>query len=204
MTTTASFAKWVRPFVPGCPEAILLDAIQQAAIEFCSSTLLFNETMQITTAAGVAAYALPVSTGREPVQVEYVKRNGFPLTPTSRREADLKVNTAQNQPKEYYLNGLLALVLVTTPIGIETLDVAVIVAPSSTSATLPDELMLEQRYLAIAAGALASLLMSPYPWANAQAGALERIKFDQAIAEEQLKRSKGTGTKRLRTRGTYF
>lgn len=204
MTTPASFAKWVRPFVPGCPEPILLDAIHQAAIEYCSRTLIATETVLVTTAANTAAYALPVSTGREPVEVLMVKRDGFPLTPTSRREADLKVNIANNQPHEYYMNGLLALILVTTPIGIETLSVEVAVAPTQDSATLPDELMMNQRNLTIAMGAKAILLLSEYPWANDQKGMLERVKFDTAIAAEQVKRAKGNGTKRLRTRLTIF
>jgi hypothetical protein len=96
------------------------------------------------------------------------------------------------------------LVLVTTPVSAETLVASVVIAPTLAAATLPAELMLEQRYLSIAMGAKALLLLSEYPWANAQQGMFEQTKFDAAIAAEQLKRAKGNSTKRLHTKTTFF
>ena len=92
-----------------------------------------------------------------------------------------------------------------TPISDETLAASIAVTPSDSSTVLPDELLMNQRYLAIAAGAKSRLMMMEnVPWSNMQTGAIERAAFDAAVSAEQVKRAKGGSTKRLRTKLTLF
>lgn len=205
MATTATFTKWVRPSVPGCPEPVLLEAIRQSALEFCIRTKLLTEDVNVAIQAGTSVYALPIDPAFQAVDILYLKKEGRSLTPSSRRDNDQDETIASGSVKNYYLNGLLDLVVYPTPDTNETLTASVVVAPISNSDEIPDELLLGNRYLAIAAGAKASLMMmDAVPWANPQSGMMARSTYDIAIEGEQIARAKGTGPKRLRTKLTMF
>lgn len=204
MATPADFAKWVRPFVPNCPEPILLDAIFNAAVEYCSRTQNLTDDVQITTQAGVSTYPITVLDGYEPVQILTVKRDGYPLRPSDRRDIEVKTFAAPRQPTDFYMDGDFNLVLFPTPVDVDTFDLSVAITPAMDATELPDLLLKQQRYLHVAAGAKAKLLVEPYPWANLQVAMYELEVFESAIAKQQVKRSKGNSATRLRTKTTFF
>ena len=204
-TTAADFAKWVRPFVAKCPELTILDAIMQAAIEYCERTKIATEVVQVITVANTPSYSLPITTGYEPQSIEYVKRNGYPLTPSDKRTTDTKPLMSSSEPREYYLGADQKLVFFPTPDDITTHDVSVVVAPGINAASVPDVLLLNRRYQAISAKACAILHdMVDVEWTNPAKATEESGIFEAAVAKENRNRLTGRGTKRLRVKTQTF
>ena len=64
------FLPQVQPHVPGCPEGVILEAIRNACIRFCTDTWLIRETLApITVAVGADEYALTASTDNESIGI---------------------------------------------------------------------------------------------------------------------------------------
>lgn len=205
MASLASFAKYVRPSVPGCPEPVLLDAILRACINYCARTKLITETSDITTVIATNEYALTLTTGYEVVDVIYVKRDGNDLTPSSERMVDINTFEDTGSPVEFYLSGENKVTLVPTPDAVETLTAKVSVAPTVDATTVPDALLTNQRIDVIASGAKSFLqLMDNKPWSNTEKAAVNNALFENGIATEQVKRAKGGIRQPIRTTGAYF
>ena len=204
MALLKDFSKWVRPFVPMCPEPVLLDAILQSAIEFCERTRCNVEHVDITTAIGQAIYPIAVQAGYEPSKVLTLKRGIYPLNPTDYRDVEVTPLYSSTTPSEYFMDADNTLYLYPTPLASEVLTLSLVTNPTVEATEVPDMLMTNRRYLTIAAGAKARLMIENSPWANPQLGVAEAAAFESGIDREMLRRAKGSGQKRLRTRGTYF
>ena len=207
MATLASFAKYVRPEVPMCPEIQILDAVLRAGIEFCMATKIFQQTVPLTTIVDEPEYDLTLlmSADSEPDEIIMVQRDfTVNLEPTSQYDALQLMQTYQSgTPYWYYLDDR-NLHLVLTPNLIETLKVTIKARPSRDAATLPD--VLYRQYVTdVAAGAKAILMsQSTQPWTNLENAAINKTFFNQAIAKENLRYAQGNSRKKMRTRSHSF
>lgn len=209
MAALSVFAKYVRPSVPGCPEPVLLDAILQACIDYCARTKTITQQVNVTTAIGSNTYPLTplLTAGYEPVEVNRVMRSGFDLDPSSLNEAHKQRLTMRtDNALVFWQDENAQLVLAPTPDTVETLQAIVAIAPTMSATTVPDALLLNMRYRAIAAGAKAILMLEhkKQPWSDMQQGMEEKAMFDEAIAKEIKKRARGGGHKPLRTSASFY
>lgn len=202
MASLASFAKYVRPDVPMCPEIQILDAILRAGIEFCKRTKIMQESVDVTTVIGTTSYDLTtlMEANTEPNQVLSVRRdqNSF-LEASSQDDAIRYRYDAQSGTPNYFYLDNRNLVLLREPVAVETLTALVTQYPSEAATTLPDALY--QRYrLEIAAGAKFFLLSMPNKeWSNNETASLDKFLFDSAVDSENLTYAKGNGLKPLRS-----
>jgi hypothetical protein len=196
----STFAKYVRPEVPGCPEIVIQDAIRRAGIEFCKRTKAIKETVTITTVVDQARYAIELEEGIEVEEVLAVKRagadnlNASSFDEFTEHHMDRDIGT----PNYYYLDGN-ELVLGDIPDAVEDLDVIVRVRPSENATTLPSEL--GNRYLMeIAAGAKSFLMFQRNKtWTDLEGAASNNSVFQKAISDANLREAKGGARKPLRT-----
>lgn len=201
--TLLSFAKYVRPEVPGCPDIQILDAILHAGIEFCERTREVRESVNVVTADGTASYALTVAAGTKPDEILSVKRSTVPLTPSSENLFFALRLDLPGTPNYFYLEGS-NIVLGLKPTSVETLVAVVKTSPSEAATTLPDELYNRYR-TEIASGAKAMLMvMKGAPWSDLKQAAVYASLFDQAITAANLRYARGASKTPLRTTAHFF
>lgn len=195
-----TFAKYVRPEVPGCPEVVILDAIKRAGIEFCKRTKTIKETVAISTVADQARYDLDTGEGTVVEEVLAVKRDGADnLNPSSFAEfTNYHMDRDSGTPNFFYLDGT-ELVLGNIPDAVESLSAIVRIRPAEDATTLPDELA--NRYLMeIAAGAKSYLMFqAKKPWTDIEQAVTNNAIFQKAISDANLREAKGGANKPLRT-----
>jgi hypothetical protein len=206
MALLKDFSKWVRPSVPMCPEPVLLDAILQSAIEFCERTRCNVEVIEITTIVGQAIYPIAVQANYEPSKLLSLKRDIYPLRPADYRDVEVSPLYNSTNPTDFFMDADNTLYLYPTPLASEVLTLSLVTNPTVEATEVPDMLMTNRRYLTIAAGAKARLMIDSgdVPWANPQLGVVQAAAFESGIDREMIRRAKGGGQKRLRTKGTYF
>ena len=206
MAALSAFAKFVRPSVPGCPEPVLLDGILRACIEYCTRTKSITQDVSVITAASTNGYAIPVSSGYEPVEVNRVMRSGYDLDPSSLNEAhQMRLTQRNDMPRVFWMDENNLLQFAPTPNAIETLEVIAAVTPSMAATSVPDALLSNTRYDAICAGARAFLMALPkVEWSDLQQSAVDRAAFQAAIEKEILKRARGGSHKPLRTKSSFY
>jgi len=70
MADLTDFLPDVAPSVPGCPQALMLDAIRNACMRFCEDAWIIRETLAaIDVNIGVDEYTMTASAGRKPVGI---------------------------------------------------------------------------------------------------------------------------------------
>jgi hypothetical protein len=200
MATLTSFAKYVRPYVPGCPEPILLDAIKDACVEFCKRTLIFTRDIEIVTVIGQRAYAPSLAAEEAPEQIEMIERDTYALDDSSFHEfkGDITLRSA-GTPTKYYLDENGDIVLGPIPDAIETLAATVAIKPAEDATTVPDALLSHWSEY-IAAGAKAALFgQENVEWGDPTKAASNGMAFDEGVNKALMKRARGGTRKRLRT-----
>lgn len=133
-------------------------------------------------------------------------RSGLDLDPSSLNEAHRQRLTVRSDlPRAFWVEEPDSLILAPTPNSTETLTVIAMVTPTINSTTVPDFLLGNKHYLAIAAGARSLLLSMPKtPWYDPQEAAMDRAVFDAYIEGEIYKRARGGVHKPLRTVASPF
>lgn len=189
------FLSEVLPFVQGCPDPIAINAVRNSAIEFCASTMYWQETQDVVTLqASDFPYDMPAPTGARVIQPLSVIVNGVPIDP---KTIDLLDGTSPNwrtavagTPGNYFQPNPDQLTLV--PEVQDTVDLILRVAycPLRNSTTI--EGWVYQNYLeGIAAGALARLMAIPsQSWSNATLAQYYLKLFGAAVNDATIEASK--------------
>lgn len=172
MTTIAytQFLPEVEPLVLQCPIPTIINAIRNTAINFCTSTNVWQETQD---AESVGASGLPLDlTGPAEalvIQVLSCKVNGVLVDPVTIDYLDsqfINWEVATGTPRHYFMPNTAQLNLHPLPIGVVFVKLRTAYAPTRASTGI-DAAIYENNLTTIAAGALCSLLMIPdVPWSN--------------------------------------
>lgn len=197
-TTYEQFLREVSPHSGGAPEPLVVNAIRNAAIDFCKRSWCW---VYNTTPVGITAdtqdYTPTVPSGSKVAQVLYVTYNGKPVEATTRDEEirsnpDWR-NTTGTTPKRYIVNddgesvALLPIPSATVAAGStgivhDGLHFTVALKPTRASEDVPDWLY-ENYAEDIAKGALARLYAMPKKlWTNANLAAVNHSLFKDAAA----------------------
>lgn len=198
MTTTnwESYLPEVNPEVPACPHPIMVNAVRNAAIEFCEKTLIWREDLDaITILTDKRGYDLDPPTDTVIVVPIYVAVDGEIIRPASVDQLD-DVSLYQRVLKTsrtYDMISASRLQLGWEPDADLTsgLEVRAALRPSS-SADGADTTIYEEWHEDIAAGAKARLMMMPNKnWTNPQLAMYYQNMFDAGIGEAKAVIGKG-------------
>lgn len=192
MSRFEDFLPEVMPYVPGCPEAVAVNAIRNAAIEFCRKSLwLLYEHDPIQTVAYEGAYELDLPTDYEMVVIYSAMCDGRPLTPAG--EVDIvNIVPAEGQPRYITQIDTFNVRLFPKPViaGL-TVQMFVAIAPTRSSVTCEDSLA-ERWAERIGYGARARLYEIPgQPFSNPDQAFKYQKMFSTAIGEAKVERSRG-------------
>lgn len=174
----------VLPEVLGCPDPTLMLHLTMAAQRFCveSGAWVVMADEQITS-DGVLEYDVEPATDAMVVRVRDVWLNAsllpaVPMTSAFGRTGPVTGYTHYDDRSLLRLNG--------NPATGERLQMRLVMAPKTTSTTLPDALALRYQ-TAIATGAKASLMAIPgQAWSNPQLAGYHAQAFERAIGSARI------------------
>lgn len=202
MATANDFARYVRPDVPGCPEPMILDAINQAAADFIIRAMQLETTVNVPTTANSSSAAIPLPTEREPSKIIEAKLNGIDLTLSSSDDVSVKNLTVRSGPPSHvYLDTDNTLACFPVPDAVYTISLKLCISLTKDPTSLPDLLLKQDVYRRIASGAKAILFaQANKPWSNLQQAAIEQSMFDECIAAQIVKKARGGARKPIRSK----
>jgi hypothetical protein len=178
------FAKYVRPEVPGCAEPLLLDAILESCIDFCTRSELLSEIVEQVLVASTKTYSLtPTDATLYPARLRAVLNDGVELTPTNAASYTLLSERTDSGTPTYYFSPTRSQVtLAPVPDTAATLEFDLVLRPVRTATTVPSVLF-DEWAKAVANGAKAQLLAQVgRPWANAALAGYFQGLYDDAVA----------------------
>lgn len=199
----------------GAPEIIELEAIRNAAIEFCEKTKCWQETQQpYPLATGVKFYPFQVSAGQlvHEILAAHLAGNSWrPCDPVTTQWADENFpgwsddGGPKGQPcavTQMTMDGFHPVPQVTG--GPFSMVLRVAYKPTRT-ATLGPDVLYNDYYETIAMGAKARLMaMVKQVWSNPQMAVAYGTLFDAAIVEATLRVAKGWGRGRIRVKPRFL
>lgn len=215
MAALADFERFVYPFVEGAPAPAVEDAIVDAAVEFCTRTLVLRAFLDpVTLVPGTTEYELdPPEGDTQLVGVTAAWLPEGPLTSATRPELEelypdgwawrQAATTADVRHFYCRLPGFVQLVpspMVKAP---RALRLEVAYAPTRTTRELPDVLL--NRYAEdLGNGALARLHLHKAAYADPGRAAAYRTEFDRACNLLADDGARGFVKRRMRTGGDEF
>lgn len=203
-TSLEVFLPMVRGRLPGCPEAILYDAIRDACIEFCKRTRLLTEDVAIDVVQGERTVELYPDTDVAWEVLKVWRTGGDVLTASNRQDiADSDYDIDSGTPRWYYLEGDRLLVLGAYPDANETLTARVTIRPKDNAARVADVLWQDYRE-PICAGARAWVRRHYGEWNHDKYEADDRAMFELGIHKANLRRARGGANAQLRVRAHAF
>ena len=197
MTTVAftQFLPEVMPSVHGCSDILAINAIRNACIEFCTSTMYWQETQDpISLAAGDLPYDFEAPSGANVIQPMAITIGGRPILPKSADWLDANIYDWRNQvadsPTYFYQPNANQMVLVPAPTAAVTVTIRCAYIPARDGSVV--DITLYEYYLeAIAAGALARLCSLPgQAWSNPQLADFKKREMASAITAATIEANK--------------
>lgn len=206
-----TLAPKVLPAVPGCPFSLVMAGLRDAAAEFCTRTLVWQEDLAaISLTAENAFHTLTPPPGARIVMVLRVELDGRPLRAANEDLLDEEHPgwraLSPGTPVCYVLPKPRELRLVPAPAEAATnaLTVRAAMAPAK-DAVQTEDFLLEDYGQAVIHGALAELYgFVGLSWANAERAAHHARQFRAAIADARAKVHKSNLPNSLSARPRSF
>jgi hypothetical protein len=208
-----NFSQWyddVLPYVPGCPQAMALNAIRKAAIEFCEKSWawIYNPAAQDVVASQIE---YPFSTPSNAVvnkvlRAWYDNKPIHPLSPDQLDEMFANWRTTSGTPEYHTQEDERNLLLVQVPAASLTggLKMRLSLKPKFDAADIESRMYEEYRE-AIASGALYRLMSSPKkPYSDPNTAIFHKSAFDDKAADVRHKVQKGYARAPLRNTPHFF
>lgn len=189
MAEWKKFLTYVTPEVMGCPVILAERAVLNAAREFCERTWVWQDNVSYVTQDEQREISVALPAGTRLVAVRYLLQDGRRCEVDSNlfvRSQSPEVQSEFEQTED------------------KTWQARVVLRPAEDAGSGPDFLFNDHAE-AISKGALNRLqLMAGKTWSNAQAAMLNKALFDQAIAREKIRLSKGYTGRSLTVRHRRF
>ena len=186
----------VQPHVPGCPEIVIDQHLQEAAADFCERSEVWRYDLDTDiTVAGLADYVLDAPTGATIENVAALYLDGFLLTRVSDLDFKSYPNVKNSKPTHYAIYQDRQVRFYPTPDAAYSFTGTCVLKPKLT-ATGVEDFIFETHGKTIACGALASLTVIPgKEWSNPELAAYYSAKFHKATDD-----AKGRDTRRANYR----
>lgn len=193
MATVAftDFLPEVLPKVPSCPNLVAVNAVRNAAIEFCTRTLYWHEMQDMgEVSSGGFPFYLEAPAGARVCKILSVRYGDAWMRPTTRDVLDL-LGTAweadTGAPQKYLQETPDTLTVYPLPETAANMYLRVAFCPKRDSTTV-DSTLFEEYLEGIAAGALYRLMSEPgQAYSNDKAAQFYGAKFAQAIGNAKLR-----------------
>lgn len=205
MKPLSDFYSRITPWVVGCPEPTINQALVDAAVRFCEGAKVIHQrTDPVSTQANVSTYEVDSPTQQRVGTVQDVFCNGKPLTPLV-GDARPSPSDRTGTPTHYYggrADSVFMVHLYPTPDAAYTLQVDASFVPVRTATSLEDEL-LERWVEAVAVGALAQIFSIPnQPFSDPSQAAAASMAFTGLTmqARREAGRTQIEGSDRIRPR----
>jgi hypothetical protein len=191
---TSDLIHFLAPELPGCPDAVIKQHLVQAAIEFCTETLAWQEIQEPTIVVD-RQNLLDVDAPRDAriVTVRDIWANSRKLRPVTMAQLFEVIpnwQTAQGSEPTYYNASTDWRSISIFPIPVEAnrakLTMRVAYAPKLTATTLPDEIC--TKYLdGLLGGTKSRLMIMPgKTWTNAQMAIVYRTQFTDQMLKAKI------------------
>lgn len=188
MANYSAFLQEVLPEVPGVPRMVAINAIRNAAIEFCQRGMVWHYEVATFQAIALQAdyvsgteFNLPANSLISQLNFVYYDNNKL-ITTNQDRLDNISYHWRSRDPAlptRAYMIDTTTLRFVDTPLEVTTdgIDMGVFLKPDRTSTAIADDIF-DQYLEEIAGGAVARILMQgARPWGNPAAGKAKRDKF---------------------------
>jgi hypothetical protein len=193
------------PLVPGCPEPLAINALRNAAVDFCSSTLWWQDDYGPVDIGAMQPYSFVLPPDVDVVQIMSARlvNRGYPLSITGTQELDNRVwnwRAATGEPRAIFQPrpGRVATYPVPEGGNVYSVQFRLALVPLRNAVTVTDDLY--DMYLPeIAAGALEILLgMENQPWANSGMAGRYGSDFKSALVTAATETAKSYGRQNQR------
>ena len=209
MSPSALYSR-ILPYVPGCPDPAVDQAVMDAATEFAERTqLLFTIEAPIPLVNGVSTYSVTTVTGIAVSLIRHVycgTRELDPVTPSSLHDQLPAWQTSESSEPTHYScfgePGTITVYPAPQRVSTEALRIVASWEPAFGATQLPDELVTGYAR-DIVEGAKARLMLMPdRKWTNLPLAGLAQNNFEAGVAEGKIKaiHSKAAGSVFVRPR----
>ena len=192
----------VLPEVPGASQDIALNAIRNAAIEFCDRSMCWTYTQDpISAVANQPNYAFEPDNGADVAGVIQAWFNGLLITFKTAQQLEQDQGSsdgvlvsgfpwseATGTPLAFTIERADEFILVPMPDTsiTDAIKMKLALKPSRTASGM-EKWVMDKHYMAIASGAKAKLMESPgKPWSNSALSKYHKDAFDQAISDASI------------------
>lgn len=202
------FLPYILPSAIACPDFSARSAIIEAAIDFCTNSSAWTETLDlIYISGGTHSYELDVPKDSRAVLIKNVWAEDRELVAKPMSEIACRLpnwQTAQGDSMYFNQQNWEELRVYPTPNNpaAATLTVRASLAPTRSAKTLP-QFLVDRHFQTIVSGALARLLVVPsQQWSNPQLSAYYKAEFSQAcgIAKAEIFHDRVPGSMRVAPR----
>lgn len=207
----ADFYDWVKPEVPGAPNAEVDHVLRESAIDFYDrSGVLVVAQSPITVVSGQSTYSFAAVSGYDLNRIEEMMMGSLRLLPVSNSQlAQIYINwqTISGPPQFYFRETTDTFRLVPSPDQnyTDTIVPRVVLAPSRSSTGIAEDWIFENWVDAIAAGALAELLRMPAkPWTDLQRAVIYEDIFHRGWGAVRNQKDRGMAGAVLQVRLKRF
>lgn len=145
MKALSAFYPRILPHLPGCPEALVDQALVDAAIEFCDSSLVLRQSLDpFNTVVNIAQYDLDAPSSQHDInRVLSVTLDGKLLSPGMAEVIRGDLPTDKAKPRGFYTDrtdSVFTLKLSPPPDDVYSVVVSVALSPARTATQLEDDL----------------------------------------------------------------
>ena len=204
MATYDSLIKEVLPYVPGCPDTLVITHLRAATIETCEKSKAYVYDLDpISTVSGVFEYDFDQPTGTDVHQILWMIHDGDDLDPVSPRSLELNFPDWRNRSSvsRVYLQkspDTFWIIPVPSASKTEAIRLSVALKPTRTSSSISTDFSTDYRD-AIIYGALYRLLRIPSKdWSDAAAANDYYSLFLEEVKQAELRgRGGDLGVRRL-------
>lgn len=204
MAAFDSLLKEVLPYVPGCPDNLVLNNLRSATIELCEKSKAYVYDLDvITSISGVYEYEFDQPTGTDVHQILWMTYDGEDLDPISPRSLELNFPDwrSKNGTPQVYLQkspDLFNVMPIPNSTNTNGFRLSVALKPTRTSNNIDTDFSNDYRD-GIIFGTLYRLLRIPSrEWTDVMAASDYRALFEQEVKQAELRaRSGDLGVRRI-------
>ena len=200
--TWDNFYNIIQPYLPGCPEIVIDQHLQEAAADFCERSEVWRYDLETDfTIQGLRDYQLEAPTGAKVENIGSLYLDGTILKRVYDLDFKMFPNAANSRPVCYSIYMDQELRFYPTPDAKYGFNGNAVIKPSRT-ATGVEDFIFETHSKAIASGAIASLAAIPgKEWTNPDLAMMYRQGFIKATDDA---RGRDTRKAHMRVDSVHF
>lgn len=196
----------VTPYVQGAPDQTVLHHLREAAIEFCSRTLIWRATLAaVVTVVDHGTYTLPLLDESALVKILRYSFDGQDDRAVVSPDTGLDLLDRGDSADAVWTDDLVTFKVSPVPAtAAKEMILTVALKPSQDALEIP-AFLFEHHIRSIAAGAISTISAMPrQPWSDLKQADIQAGVFKNAIDKATFNVGKGHGRSQQRVRAHFF